>query len=216
MALNLNAIGQVIGPVTREFDWKDMVLYALGVGAGFDELEYVYENQLKVIPSFAILTIYDFFQRFHKLVRSEPGRHPARRARPDRAQPDPTGRRQSLPVKVASPPCTTRGRERGAGRRRDRHLPLRGAEALHQRRHPVLPAGRRLWRPAGPRESFAYPDRPPDYEEMDHPSPDQPLIYRLSGDTFALHVDPDFAAHERLRTADHARAVHATVSRAGR
>jgi len=26
-----------------------------------------------------------------------------------------------------------------------------------------------------------------------HPAPNQPLIYRLSGDTFALHVDPDFA-----------------------
>jgi len=44
-----------------------------------------------------------------------------------------------------------------------------------------------------PKETFAFPDRPPDFEEVQHPLPDQPLVYRLSGDTFALHVDPDFA-----------------------
>ena len=39
MTLNLDAIDKKIGPVTRGYDWKDVVLYALGVGAGFDELE---------------------------------------------------------------------------------------------------------------------------------------------------------------------------------
>jgi putative sterol carrier protein len=55
MPLNVSAIGQKIGPITSEYDWRDVVLYALGVGAGFDELEYVYENKLKVIPSFAVI-----------------------------------------------------------------------------------------------------------------------------------------------------------------
>ena len=60
MALNLDAIGTKIGPVTGAYDWKDLVLYALGVGAGSDELEYVYEKDLKVIPSFAVLSTYNF------------------------------------------------------------------------------------------------------------------------------------------------------------
>ena len=30
--------------VVKEYDWRDLVLYALGGGAGFDELEYVYEE----------------------------------------------------------------------------------------------------------------------------------------------------------------------------
>jgi hypothetical protein len=34
--------------------WKDVVLYALGVGAGFSDLDYCYEKDLKVIPSFSI------------------------------------------------------------------------------------------------------------------------------------------------------------------
>ncbi|MBW1798605.1 MAG: MaoC family dehydratase N-terminal domain-containing protein, partial [Deltaproteobacteria bacterium] len=60
MALNLDAIGKKIGPVTKDYTWKDLVLYALGVGAGFDELEYCYEHQLKVIPSFSIASVFEF------------------------------------------------------------------------------------------------------------------------------------------------------------
>jgi NAD(P)-dependent dehydrogenase (short-subunit alcohol dehydrogenase family)/putative sterol carrier protein/acyl dehydratase len=38
-----------------------------------------------------------------------------------------------------------------------------------------------------------FPDRKPDMEEHDVPSPHQPLLYRLSGDIFQLHADPEFA-----------------------
>ena len=60
MALNLDSIGKTIGPITKAYTWKDAVVYALGVGAGFYDLEYCYEKDLKVIPSFAITTMYDF------------------------------------------------------------------------------------------------------------------------------------------------------------
>lgn len=38
MALNMEAIGKPIGPIKRDYTWKDVVPYALGVGAGFSEL----------------------------------------------------------------------------------------------------------------------------------------------------------------------------------
>jgi acyl dehydratase len=44
-----------------------------------------------------------------------------------------------------------------------------------------------------PPETFEFPDRAPDFEDEAQPSANQPLVYRLSGDVFALHVDPDFA-----------------------
>jgi acyl dehydratase len=44
-----------------------------------------------------------------------------------------------------------------------------------------------------PKVSFDFPDKPADAEIEDLPSVDQPLLYRLSGDTFALHADPEFA-----------------------
>jgi hypothetical protein len=59
---------------------------------------------------------------------------------------------------------------------------------------------------AGPKDSFVFPDRPPDYVEPDHPSLSQPLLYRLSGDAFALHVDRFARATAFARR--HARPVH--------
>jgi hypothetical protein len=43
MALKLDAVGKKLDPVTRDYTWKDVVLYALGVGSGFSNLEYCYE-----------------------------------------------------------------------------------------------------------------------------------------------------------------------------
>jgi len=60
MALNMDAIGKKIGPMKKDYTWKDAVLYAIGVGAGVDELDYTYEKNLKVIPSFSIAAIFDF------------------------------------------------------------------------------------------------------------------------------------------------------------
>ena len=47
-------------PMTHEvqYTWKDVVLYALGIGARIDELPFIYENVpggLKVFPSFAVM-----------------------------------------------------------------------------------------------------------------------------------------------------------------
>jgi NAD(P)-dependent dehydrogenase (short-subunit alcohol dehydrogenase family)/acyl dehydratase/putative sterol carrier protein len=44
-----------------------------------------------------------------------------------------------------------------------------------------------------PQEEVELPGRNPDFEEEQFPSANQPLFYRLSGDPFQLHVDPDFA-----------------------
>lgn len=43
--------------------------------------------------------------------------------------------------------------------------------------------------PDAPKKLLPFPVRPPDAEVAAVPAVDLPLIYRLSGDTFALHVD---------------------------
>ena len=64
MALNPDAIGKPLGPVTKDYTWKDVVLYALGVGAGFEEIDYCYEKNLKVLPSFSIAAVFDFLSLY--------------------------------------------------------------------------------------------------------------------------------------------------------
>jgi len=57
-SVDLSVIGKKTEPRVFEYTWKDVVLYALGVGATADELSFVYENTaggLKVLPSFCVV-----------------------------------------------------------------------------------------------------------------------------------------------------------------
>ena len=52
--LNLDAVGKRY-EFTKSFTWKDAALYAIAVGAQRDELEYVYERDLKLVPSYGAI-----------------------------------------------------------------------------------------------------------------------------------------------------------------
>ena len=56
--VDLSVIGKKNDPVTVEYTWKDVVLYALSVGATEKEQSLVYENVsggLKVLPSYSVI-----------------------------------------------------------------------------------------------------------------------------------------------------------------
>lgn len=56
--VDLSVIGAKTKPVVFEYTWKDVVLYNIGVGAGEKDLAFVYENApggLKVLPSFCVV-----------------------------------------------------------------------------------------------------------------------------------------------------------------
>ncbi len=56
MPLDLSLVGKPLDATTLAYTWKDTVVYALGIGAKRDELEYVYEGKgPKVYPSFAVV-----------------------------------------------------------------------------------------------------------------------------------------------------------------
>src|SRR5258708_24123408 len=59
MALDLSLVGKPGPPQTFSYSWKDTVLYALGVGATRDELDYLYEGRgPRVLPSFAVVPMF--------------------------------------------------------------------------------------------------------------------------------------------------------------
>lgn len=193
MGLNLDAVGKTIGPVRSEYTWKDLVLYALGVGAGFDELDYVYEKRLKAIPTFATLRTYDFLTDFFAasgvdLAGIVHGEHELVVHSPIPAG----GARLASEGRIRA--IYDKGPRKGA-------LVVAEVETDHEDGHKLYTNVVTLFArldggfggDPGPREAFEMPEGEPDFEEMAHPSSDQPLIYRLSGDTFALHVDAEFA-----------------------
>ena len=62
MPFNFDTVGKPQGPFEYRYDWKDTVLYALGIGAKLDELDYLYEGRgPRVYPSFAVIPT--FFTR---------------------------------------------------------------------------------------------------------------------------------------------------------
>src|SRR5579859_5583917 len=59
MALDLSLVGKPSDPVTWSYTWKDAVIYALGIGAKRDELDYLFEGRgPKVYPSFAVVPMF--------------------------------------------------------------------------------------------------------------------------------------------------------------
>ena len=65
--VDLSVIGIQSEPIVFEYTWRDVVLYALGVGATAEELSLVYENApggLKVLPSFCVVPAVRAFPYF--------------------------------------------------------------------------------------------------------------------------------------------------------
>jgi NAD(P)-dependent dehydrogenase (short-subunit alcohol dehydrogenase family)/acyl dehydratase len=192
MALNPNAIGKKIGPFTKDYTWKDIVLYALGVGAGFGDLDYCYEKDLQVIPSFAITTIYDLMPELAtssnvNLAGILHGEHEIIFHNPI----PPEG---TLSTEGAITRYYDKGENKGA-------LIVAEFETHHSNGTKLFTSIATVFARLdggfggedAPRKEIDFPDREPDFVVEAAPTADQPLIFRLSGDTFQLHVDGEFA-----------------------
>ena len=192
MALNLDAVGKKIGPISKDYTWKDAVLYALGVGAGFSDLEYCYEKDLKVIPSFAITTLYEVMPEALTLTNVNLAGILHGEQELIFHNPIPPEGTMTSEGKILN--YYDKGEQKGA-------LVVAGAETRHSNGQKLFTSNITIFsRLDGgfggenrPREKFDFPDRDPDFTVDMSPSKDQPLIYRLSGDVFQLHVDPEFA-----------------------
>jgi hypothetical protein len=55
MPIDPTAVGATGGPDERSWTSEDCLLYALGVGAGIDELNFSTEKDQQVLPTFAVI-----------------------------------------------------------------------------------------------------------------------------------------------------------------
>ena len=192
MALNLDALGKKIGPFTKDYTWKDAVLYALGVGAGFSDLEYCYEKDLKVIPSFGITTMYDFMPEL--ATTSDVNLAGVLHGEQELIFHNPIPPEGTLTTEGTIKHYYDKGKDKGA-------LIVAEFETSHSNGQKlftsIVTVFARLDGGFGgenaPAKEVVFPDRDPDFVVEGKPSADQPLIYRLSGDVFQLHVDREFA-----------------------
>lgn len=69
MALDLNAVGKTTAARRFSYDTKDVILYALGVGATRDELDFLYEKRgPKVLPTFAVIPSFSVTEELFHLA----------------------------------------------------------------------------------------------------------------------------------------------------
>jgi acyl dehydratase len=200
MALDRTALGREAGPAEVSWTSRDVLLYAIGVGAGQDdalrELAFTTENSLdvvqRVLPSYAVVIVQNAGLR--------PDLGDIDRSRVLHAE-------QSFELHR---PLPVEGRARVSNRVSAIEDKGSGALVRSEARAVDAITGELLFTTAsavfirgeggfgGERKSGAAPDpmpeRAPDTVLSAGTRQDQALLYRLSGDRNPLHSDPAFAA----------------------
>jgi acyl dehydratase len=191
--VDLSVIGKRMGPVVLAHTWRDVVLYALSVGASSDELSLVYEGApggLKVLPSFSTVAILEMALAnlgdidVSRLLHGE----------------------QSIRLYRPIPPAgkvSLTGWVTGIYDKGDNAMYEVRFEAVLDDGTPVYDAETVvLYMGAGgfggdrgPKaERFSPPEGvEPDFSITDSLAPTQAVLYRLNGDSNPIHIDPAVA-----------------------
>jgi len=191
------ALGAELGSGTYEWNRDQVILYHLGVGAGVPatdpgELEYCYEKNLKVLPSYGVIPVFGALTglggvpglefNFAMLLHGE----------------------QDLEIHQPIPPeakVTSRGSVKEIWDKGKAALVVlevatsdeSGAPLFTNRFSLFLRGEGGFGGEPGPKAGNQAPDREPDGVIEVTTMPQQALIYRLSGDKNPLHADPEFA-----------------------
>lgn len=197
MPINPDAVGTRGDPSDHSWDHKDCLLYALGVGAGTDELAFTTENsmsvQQKVLPTMAVVLGVGGFGAMASigtfnmamLVHGEQGIELFGEI--------PTEGTVTTTSEVTG--IYDKGKGAVAEITSESVLKATG-ELLFKNRLQAYIRGEGGWGgdrgPSGPKNPP--PERDPDHSVTYGTGRDQALLYRLSGDRNPLHSDPDFAA----------------------
>jgi acyl dehydratase len=195
MPLNVSSVGYTTEPRKFIYDWKTLATYALGIGAKRDELEYLYEGKgdIKVYPTFSVIPTFDALVDSLTFAGVDMSTvvHGGQKIRTHRLIP-------------GSGTLTTVGTLKGIYNLKKFAQVVVETQTIAGD-EPVFDT---VWsiivRDAGgiggprPPEAAAEPTAPkgrePDWVVEEPTSPEQALLYRISGDLNPLHADPEFAA----------------------
>lgn len=195
MPIDLAVIGKDLQPLKFSYTQRDVMLYALGVGAGEDEedLQFVYENQLKVLPTFGVIPPFqalaglagiegvdiNLAMLLHGEQYLEVRKHPI-----------PTDAELTTKPKIAQ----VYDKGKGALIELETESVDSKNETVFYNRYGAFVRGEGgFGGEKGPEPGYEPPEREPDKVVEMKTLPQQALIYRLSADYNPLHADPAFA-----------------------
>ena len=195
MAINLGLVGKKSDAMPFTYNWKDTVLYALGVGGKIDELEFLYEGRgPKVLPTFAVVPSFAAMIS----VAGDLGANPMMILH---------GEQKVILHRAIAPNATlkTTSEVKGIYDKGKGALVVVEARTVDDKGEAVFDnvfsifvrgeggfGGER-----GPEAAKADPPQDkmsaPDFEVVEKTTREQALLYRLSGDVNPLHADPNMA-----------------------
>ncbi len=191
MPVSADIVGKELPSQTFEYTQRDVMLYALGVGAGLDELDFIYEKNLKTLPTFAVIPAFPAMGGLGSLITFNPALllHGEQAIRLN--GPIPTSGKLTTSAKIGA----VYDKGSGAVVIIDSVTKDESGKALFSNSSSVFLRGEGGFGgergPSGPKN--VPPDRAPDATVSYKTLPTQAAIYRLSGDRNPLHIDPDFA-----------------------
>lgn len=191
MPIDLGIIGRKLEASVHEYDERDVILYALGVGCGPAELEFVYERDLRVLPTFAVIPAFPALFAMGGAIDVNPMMILHGEQRIELRAPIPTsGKLTTTPTVNA-----IYDKVKGALVVIETETVDAKGTVLFKNVFGAFARGEGGFGghrgPSAPRN--VVPDRAPDAVAEMATLPQQALIYRLSGDMNPLHADPGFA-----------------------
>ena len=193
MPMDLSAVGKELTPATFEYTQKDVMLYALGVGATTDELDFVYEKNLKVLPTYAVIPGMSAMGGMQDAMKDVPMTmlvHGEQRI--ELLGPIPTSGKLTGKGRIAA----IYDKGSGALLVVDSETRDESGNVIFKNSFGAFIRGEGgFGGDRGPSASSKNvpPERTPDHTVEYKTLPQQAAIYRLSGDNNPLHVDPEFA-----------------------
>ncbi|HLK12838.1 MAG TPA: MaoC/PaaZ C-terminal domain-containing protein [Candidatus Binatia bacterium] len=191
MPIDLSYVGKKLSPVAHAYTERDVMLYALGVGAGPEDLRFVYERDLRVLPTFAVIPSFPAMMNLGGAMQVNPAMVLHGEQRIELHATIPTS------GTVTTTPTIRAVYDKGKGAVvvvETDTVDARGA-LLFRNTSSIFVRGEGGFGgdrgPSGARN--VPPDRAPDQVVAMKTLPQQALLYRLSGDMNPLHADPDFA-----------------------
>jgi acyl dehydratase len=191
------ALAAKFEPTTSSYSVDDVILYHLGIGAGVpatdaNELEYTYEKNLKVLPSFGVVPVFSAMGASLNVegLKFNPAMLLHGEQDIEIHRPLPTAAQLESQVRIAG----IYDKGKAALVVLEVATKEQGGDPLFTNRFSLFLRGEGgFGGESGPKAGNKAPDRAPDLEVESKTLPQQALLYRLSGDKNPLHADPEFA-----------------------
>jgi acyl dehydratase len=193
--IDLGLVGKKYGPISFEYTWKDVVLYALGIGAQAEELPFIYENAkggIRVFPSFSIVMGIGLLIELFKDMKVDRTRFIHGEQAMKLYRPIPPEGTTLVEGEIAN----IYDKGKGALIAWRKKVMTEGGDLLVETESGIFYVGEGgFGGDPGPNTEALEPPKgtEPDFTVSYFIPENQAALYRLNGDLNPLHVDPDFA-----------------------